>query len=69
MGEPYLSGFDPGEIENDLGNVGLELIEDLDGGEMYQRYGKAGSNVLQPAGSLHIALARVPLAKRPGKGG
>lgn len=69
MGEPYLSGFDPGEIENDLRNVGLELIEDLDGGGMFRRYGKTGSSVLQPAGSLHIALARVPLAKRSDKNG
>jgi methyltransferase (TIGR00027 family) len=69
VGEPYLSGFDPGEIENDLMNVGLELIEDLDGGGMFQRYGKTGAGLLQPAGSLHIALARVSLTKRPGKSG
>jgi len=60
MGEPYLSGFDPKEIENDLMNVGLVLIEDLDGWGMSRRYGRTGSNALQPAGSLHIALARVP---------
>ena len=60
MGEPYLSGFDPKRIENDLTNVGLELIEDLDGGGMSRRYGRTGSNALKPAGSLHIALARVP---------
>jgi methyltransferase (TIGR00027 family) len=59
MGEPYLSGFDPKEIKNDLMNVGLELIEDLDGPGMSRRYGRAGSNALQPAGSMHIALARV----------
>lgn len=62
MGEPYLSGFDPKEIKNDLMNVGLELIEDLDGWGMSRRYGRTGSNALQPAGSLHIALARVPSA-------
>jgi methyltransferase (TIGR00027 family) len=60
MGEPYLSGFDPKEIANDLMNVGLELIEDLDGREMSRRYGRTGSNPLQPAGSLHIVLARIP---------
>jgi methyltransferase (TIGR00027 family) len=60
MGEPYLSGFDLKEIENDLTKVGLELIEDLDGWEMSRRYGRAGSNALQPAGSMHIALSRVP---------
>ena len=60
MGEPYLSGFDPEEIRNDLMNVGLELIEDLDGRGMSRRYAGTGSNALQPAGSLHIALARIP---------
>ena len=62
MGEPYLSGFDPKEIANDLLHVGLELIEDLDGGKMSERYRRTGVNALQPAGSLHIALARVPSA-------
>jgi len=59
MGEPYLSGFDPKEIGNDLMNVGLELVEDLDGWGMSQRYARSGPNALQPTGSLHIALARV----------
>ena len=62
MGEPYLSGFDPKEIANDLMHVGLELIEDLDGWKMSERYRRTGVNALQPAGSLHIALARVPSA-------
>jgi methyltransferase (TIGR00027 family) len=59
MGEPYLSGFDPKEIANDLMHVGLELIEDLDGRKMSERYGRTGANALQPPVSLHIALGRV----------
>jgi len=59
MGEPYLSGFDPKEIANDLMQVGLELIEDLDGRKMSERYGRTGANGLHPPVSLHIALARV----------
>lgn len=59
MGEPYVSGFDPKEIAHDLTHVGLELIEDLDGRKMSERYRRTGANALQPAVSLHIALARV----------
>jgi methyltransferase (TIGR00027 family) len=59
MGEPYLSGFDPKEIANDLMHVGLELIEDLDGPKMSERYGRTATNALQPSVSTHIALARV----------
>ncbi len=59
VGEPYLSGFDPREIANDLMNTGLELIEDLDGRKMSERYRRTGANGLHPPVSLHIALARV----------
>ena len=59
MGEPYLSGFDPKEIANDLIHVGLELIEDLDGRKMSERYGRTGAKALKPSLSLHIARARV----------
>jgi hypothetical protein len=38
--------------------VGLELIEDLDGQKMSERYGRTGVNALQPPVSLHIARAR-----------
>jgi methyltransferase (TIGR00027 family) len=62
MGEPYVSGFDPKEIANDLMHVGLELIEDLDGQKMSERYRRTGANALQPPVSLHIALARVQSA-------
>jgi methyltransferase (TIGR00027 family) len=58
MGEPYVSGFDPKEIANDLMHTGLELIEDLDGRKMAERYGRAEA-ALQPPVSLHIARARV----------
>ncbi|MFY9958573.1 class I SAM-dependent methyltransferase [Bradyrhizobium sp.] len=59
LGEPFLSGFDPKEIANDLIRVGLELIEDLDGQRMSERYNRTGVNALQPPVSLHIALTRV----------
>ena len=59
MGEPYLSGFDPKEIANDLVHAGLELIEDLDGPRMSERYAREGANALRPGPSMHIARARV----------
>ncbi|HEX3114236.1 MAG TPA: class I SAM-dependent methyltransferase [Bradyrhizobium sp.] len=65
MGEPYLSGFNPKEIASDLAHVGLELVEDLDGQKMSERYGRTGTNALKPSNSLHIALARVH-STRPG---
>jgi methyltransferase (TIGR00027 family) len=59
MGEPYLSGFDPNEIANDLMHAGLELIEDLNGPKMAERYGRIGANALEPSASMHIARAGV----------
>jgi O-methyltransferase involved in polyketide biosynthesis len=59
MGEPYVSGFDPNEIANDLTRVGLELVEDLDGATMSARYARSGANIPHPPASMHIALARV----------
>jgi methyltransferase (TIGR00027 family) len=59
MGEPYVSGFDPKEIANDLMDIGLELVEDLDGQKMSERYIRTRANTLQPPASMHIALARV----------
>lgn len=64
LGEPFVSGFDPKEIENELAEVGLELIEDLDGKGMAARYARAGANSLQPPASLHIVLARVCSERR-----
>jgi methyltransferase (TIGR00027 family) len=63
IGEPYMSGFDPNEIANDLMRVGLELVEDLDGKGMWERCAGA-SAIPQPPASLHIALARVGQSQR-----
>jgi methyltransferase (TIGR00027 family) len=59
MGEPYVSGFNPKAIANDLMDIGLELVEDLDGQKMSERYMRTEANALQPPASMHIALARV----------
>jgi O-methyltransferase involved in polyketide biosynthesis len=49
MGEPWVSGFDPKELANDLQHVGLELVEDLDAQMMSERYGRTGATVCAPA--------------------
>jgi len=59
MGEPYVSGFNPKEIANDLKQIGLELFEDLDGQKMSERYRTTGTNALKPRASTHIVLARL----------
>jgi O-methyltransferase involved in polyketide biosynthesis len=59
IGEPWVSGFNPDEIVDDLACVGLELVEDLDGKEMWERYRGASATLRQPPASLHIARARV----------
>ena len=59
VGEPYVSGFDPKEIAHDLKRVGLELVEDLDGTAMAERYARSGGNILRPSAGQHIVCARV----------
>jgi methyltransferase (TIGR00027 family) len=64
IGEPWVSGFNPDEIVDDLACVGFELIEDLDGKAMWERYQGASATLRQPPASLHIALARVGEGQR-----
>jgi methyltransferase (TIGR00027 family) len=60
LGEPFVSGFDPKTIANDLKQAGLDLIEDLDGHRMAERYGRIARHPLRPSSSMHIVLARRP---------
>jgi methyltransferase (TIGR00027 family) len=60
MGEPFVSGFDPKQLADDLQHVGLELVDDLDAQKMSERYRRTGASTLQPFAHQHIALARVP---------
>jgi methyltransferase (TIGR00027 family) len=64
VGEPYVSGFDPDEIAGDVRRVGFELVEDLDGKDMWERYARASATLGQPPASLHIVLARMDRAAR-----
>jgi methyltransferase (TIGR00027 family) len=44
-GEPWISGFDPRMIRNELANVGLDLVEDLGPEEQQARLSAAGFQV------------------------
>jgi methyltransferase (TIGR00027 family) len=59
LGEPFLSGFDPDSIADDLAHCGLELIEDLSGSQVVARYGRSDDPSLSRRSSSHVALARV----------
>ena len=59
MGEPFLSGFNPGTLARDLEDCGLLLLEDLNGSEVAARYHRTGENDLGQSSFSHIALARI----------
>ncbi len=59
LGEPWLSGFNPANIAEQLRDNGLLLLEDLSGEQMVARYDSAGINGLQAFASGHIVHARV----------
>jgi methyltransferase (TIGR00027 family) len=54
-GEPWVSGFHPGELAAALSGVGLGLVEDLGGDELRERY---RADQLHPTAAIHIAHAR-----------
>ena len=59
LGEPFLSGFDPGRLADDLSRCGLELREDLSGEQANARYGRSEWDVAGRPSHSHIARARV----------
>jgi hypothetical protein len=59
LGEPFLSGFNPGTLPRDLEDCGLLLLEDLNGSEAAAKYDRLGENGLGQSSFSHIALARV----------
>jgi methyltransferase (TIGR00027 family) len=59
LGEPWLSGFDPRTLPATLGEVGLELVEDLDGRALTARYCADRSDGLSAGVVGHVARARV----------
>lgn len=65
VGEPFVSGFHPADLADDIRHLGLELVEDLNDFQLVERYDPAGVNGLKPTDRSHLARVRVraPLAK------
>ena len=59
LGEPFLSGFDPSTLAQELAVMGLELIDDFSDRELLARYDPQGRNGLRASGYSRIARARV----------
>ncbi len=59
VGEPWVSGFDPDQIDGDLRRAGLELVENLGPDELGARYCSGRSDGLHPSPGSHLAHARV----------
>jgi len=58
-GEPWISGFDPDRLREDLLGAGLELLENLGPEELRARYCAGRSDGLAPPPASYIAHARV----------
>jgi methyltransferase (TIGR00027 family) len=59
LGEPWVSGFDPGQLPDDLRGVGLRLVEDLDGEELRRRYCSDRTDGLSLQGRIARAMSAV----------
>jgi len=59
LGEPWVSGFEPARLAEDLHGTGLNLLEDLNGAQMRARYGQGRVDNLRPEPTAHIARAQV----------
>lgn len=59
QGEPFLSGFYPNELAQDLKSVGMELLEDLSDAQTVARYDPKGTNKWNPPPIVRIAHSRV----------
>ena len=59
LGEPFLSGFRPESLRDELRDLGFDLTEDLSDEQVLKRYDPTGKNGLQPLPFSRIAHARV----------
>jgi methyltransferase (TIGR00027 family) len=59
MNEPFLSGFHPHELAEDLAKAGLKLEEDMDDIALMEHYDPEGLNRFKSAARSHIGRARV----------
>jgi methyltransferase (TIGR00027 family) len=58
-GEPWVSGFAPARLQQELSAVGLVLVDDLGGNELRALYCAGRKDRLTPAPYMRIARARV----------
>ena len=59
LGEPWLSGFNPATLANELKALGSLLVEDLGGLELRERYCAGQTHGLSPGASGHVARVRI----------
>jgi methyltransferase (TIGR00027 family) len=59
VGEPWVSGFSPSQLDDDLRSAGLTLIEDLGHQELRERYCEGREDGLSASVVDHVARARV----------
>jgi methyltransferase (TIGR00027 family) len=59
IGEPWVSGFHPSELAEDLSSVGLTLVENLGREELHERYCSDRDDGLSVSVVDHIAHAKV----------
>lgn len=59
IGEPFLCGFDPATLAQELAALGFDLLEDLSDTDVVARYDPQGRNGLRTSGHSRVARARV----------
>lgn len=59
IGEPFLCGFDPATLPQELAALGFELLEDLSDTDLVSRYDPQGRNALRTSRHSRIARARL----------
>lgn len=59
IGEPWVSGFFPSQLDHELRSVGLTLIEDLGREDLRERYCAGREDGLSASVADHVARARV----------
>lgn len=59
LGEPFISGFHPAALNDDIRDLGLDLEEDCNEYQLVARYDPAGVNGLKPVDRSHVARVRV----------
>jgi len=59
LGEPFISGFDPRTLAEELAVIGFELLEDLDHTGQEARYSATRADGLRPVEGTHFVHARL----------